>query len=53
MFNAATKEPKMTFRVMIEYKIQSSITYVTAPNAAAAVKEAMRIAPTAVRAYVL
>jgi hypothetical protein len=43
----------MIYRVMIEYRIQSSIAHIDAPNKRAAVKEAMRIAPDAARAYVL
>lgn len=42
-----------TYRVMIEFKIQSSIVYILASDKAQAVTKALNLAPLAQRAYVL
>lgn len=41
------------FRVMLNYAIQSQVVHIHAPSSDEAVREALRIAPNAQRAYVI
>jgi hypothetical protein len=53
MFNATRGNQMTTYRVMLQYKIQSQVVYVNANSDEQAVSEALKLAPTAESAYVL